>query len=228
MSRGGLVPASALTVPEHTSLLPSGRTLSPLGRPQPLLPPLRRHPRQHCSPMHRPAHVPPSASPRAGRSALVIAPLGRLRLPPVLLGAHLPLDVLEQALQVVCPVPVRQTRYSPRLHVSIVLVNVGEVNARGELDSWWPVGVLLAARDHKRQDAPLQRRPMRPDNHAIPRGERHVLAIGQPVADLAISNPLLAPFQLIQQHEVARDDHGRLRHQRATGKARSSSSLVSL
>ena len=47
--------------------------------------------------------------------------------------------------------------------------------------------------------------PMRPHNHAIPDGEGHVVAIGKPVADHAIANPLLAPFQLVQQHEVARD-----------------------
>jgi hypothetical protein len=45
--------------------------------------------------------------------------------------------------------------------------------------------------------------PVRSDDHAIPRRESHVIAIGEAVADATISNPLLALLQLVQEHEVA-------------------------
>ena len=46
---------------------------------------------------------------------------------------------------------------------------------------------------------------MRSNNHAIPRGQRHVVAIRQAVTDAAISHPLLALLQLLEEHEIARD-----------------------
>ena len=45
---------------------------------------------------------------------------------------------------------------------------------------------------------------MRAHDHAIPDSERHVVAICQTVADTTIAHSLLALFQLLQEHEVAR------------------------
>ena len=50
-----------------------------------------------------------------------------------------------------------------------------------------------------------KRDPVRTNNHAIPHGESHVIAVLETIADATVSYPLLAFFQLLQEHEVARD-----------------------